>query len=72
MSLTFMVCHHLASLVMPIGDPWDGFFYPTLTVVMDSYNLTLLYCLNFIVFGFAKTLESACSFIGQHMRLCYV
>ena len=25
------------SLVMPIGDPRDGFFYPTLTLVMGSY-----------------------------------
>ena len=21
-------------------DPWDGFFYPTLTLMIDSYNLT--------------------------------
>ena len=27
----------LASLVMPIGDPPDRFFYPTLTLMMDSY-----------------------------------
>ena len=33
------VCHHLASLVMPIGDPQDGFFSPTLTLIMDSYNM---------------------------------
>ena len=32
------IWHHSASLVMPIGDPWDGFFYPTLTRMMDSYN----------------------------------
>ena len=31
--------HHLSSLVMPIGDPWDGFFYPTLTPMIDSYIL---------------------------------
>ena len=24
---------------MPIGDPWDGFFYPTLTLMIDSYYL---------------------------------
>ena len=28
-----------ASLVMPIGDPWDGFFYPTLILMMDTYSL---------------------------------
>ena len=27
----------LASLVMPNGDPRDGFFYPTLTLRIDSY-----------------------------------
>ena len=26
--------------VMPNGDPRDGFFYPTLTLMIDSYNLT--------------------------------
>ena len=26
-----------ASLVMPNGDPRDGFFYPTLTPMVDSY-----------------------------------
>ena len=25
--------------VMPIGDPRDGFSYPTLTLMMDSYNV---------------------------------
>ena len=28
--------HHSASLVMPIGDPRDGFFYPTLRLMIDS------------------------------------
>ena len=37
LSLTITVCHHSASLVMPIGDPRDGFFYPTLTLMIDSY-----------------------------------
>ena len=40
-----MVCP--ASLVMQIGDPRDGFFYPILTLMMDSYNLdplVLLLC----------------------------
>ena len=34
---TITVWHHLASLMMPIGDPWDWFFYPILTLTMDSY-----------------------------------
>ena len=25
-------------LVMPIGDLRDGFFYPTLTLIIDSYK----------------------------------
>ena len=27
-----------ASLVIPNGDPRDGLFYPTLTLMIDSYN----------------------------------
>ena len=42
LSHVITVCHQLASLVMPIGDPRDGFFYPTLTLMMDSYILKLL------------------------------
>ena len=30
------VYHHSATLVIPIGDPRDGFFYPTLTLMMDT------------------------------------
>ena len=37
-TLAITVCHHTASLVMPIGDPRDGFFYPTLTT---PYNRLL-------------------------------
>ena len=36
LSIRITVCHHLASLVMPNGDPRDGLFYPTLTRIMDS------------------------------------
>ena len=36
------VCHHSASLVMSIGDPQNRFFYPYLTLMMDSYNLKSL------------------------------
>ena len=38
-SLAITDCHHSASLVMPISDPRDGIFYPTLTLMMNSYNL---------------------------------
>ena len=40
-SLGMTVCHHSASLVLRNGDPLDGFFYPTLTLMIDSYNLLL-------------------------------
>ena len=33
------VCHHSPSLVMPNSDPRNEFFNPTLTLMMDSYNL---------------------------------
>ena len=36
-SLKITVCHHSASLVMSNGDPRDGFFYPTLTLMIYSY-----------------------------------
>ena len=36
-SLGITVCHHSASFKMPNGDPVDGFFYPTLTLMIDSY-----------------------------------
>ena len=37
LSLGITICHHLASLVKN-GDPQDGFYYPTLTLMMDSYS----------------------------------
>ena len=33
------VCHHSASLVMPICDPQDGFLYPILSLMIDNYIL---------------------------------
>ena len=35
--------HHWASLMMPNGDPQDGFFYPTITLKIESF---ILYTLN--------------------------
>ena len=43
MSLGITVCHHSASLVLPNGDPRDGFFYPTLTLMIDSKSIRLLF-----------------------------
>ena len=36
-SLAINDCHHSKSLMMTIGDPPDGFFFPTPTLMMDSY-----------------------------------
>ena len=35
------VCYNLVSLVIPYRDPLEGFFFPTLPVLIDSYILTL-------------------------------
>ena len=37
-------CHHSTSLVMPMGDPQDGFFYPTLKLMMDAYIIAPIVC----------------------------
>ena len=42
-------CHDSASLVMQIGVPGDIFFYPTLTLMIYSYNP--LYPLHMLVMG---------------------
>ena len=42
LSLGITVCHHSASLVMQNGDPRDGFFYPTLTFIIDSHKLACI------------------------------
>ena len=33
------ICHHLANLMMPSGDPRDGFLYPILKLMVYSYML---------------------------------
>ena len=38
-SLVITIWHHSPSLVMSIGNPRDGYFYHTLTLLMDSYIL---------------------------------
>ena len=35
--LVITICHYSASLVMPNGDPRYRFFYPFLTLMIDSY-----------------------------------
>ena len=40
--LQITVCHHSANLVMPNGDPRNRFFYPTLTLTIDSYILSFI------------------------------
>ena len=43
MSLGITVSHHLASQVMPNSDPRDRYFYPTITLIIDSYSLGKLH-----------------------------
>ena len=43
-SFGITVCPHSRSLMMPNGNPRDGFFYPTLTLMIDSYNLLMILC----------------------------
>ena len=38
-SLRITICHYSASLVMPNGNPRDGYFYPTLSLMIHSYSL---------------------------------
>ena len=45
------LCHHSASLVMPNGDPRDGFFYSTLTLMIVLYSNVDLFVTVPIVFG---------------------
>ena len=42
-SLGIAVYHHWESLVMPNGDPQDGFYYPTHTL-MQSFNILASLC----------------------------
>ena len=41
LSLGITVRHHSASLVMPISDPHERFFYPHHTLMKDTYNVIL-------------------------------
>ena len=41
-SLRITVCHHSANFVMPKGESQDRFFYPTLTLMMDSDKIFVL------------------------------
>ena len=40
LSITESVCHLSASRVMPNGESRDGYFYPTFSLVIDSFNLS--------------------------------
>ena len=41
-SFVFIICHHSASLMVPNGDLRNRRFYPTPTLIMDSYGLISL------------------------------
>ena len=39
---------------MPIGDPRDDFFYPTLTLMIDSYIIVKQFLEAFVMFSHIK------------------
>ena len=55
------LCHHSASLVMPNGDPSDKFFYPTLRLIINSYNLSY----------FTSDLDCACGKLHLNKGLVF-
>ena len=57
-SLGITVCHHLASLVMTNSDPLDGFFYPTLTRIVDSFSCSPLNTSFYVKKGYQKFLNT--------------
>ena len=50
LSLRINICHHSPSLMMRFGGPQDCFFYPTLTLMMDSNKLSWLSSVTFVRF----------------------
>ena len=43
LNLTINVCHHSSRLMMPNSGHRDRFFYHTLTLMIDSYNMYIIY-----------------------------
>ena len=37
-----IVCHNKARPMMPNGNPWDAFLYPTFKLMIDSYKVAIL------------------------------
>ena len=50
-SLGITVRHRSASLVMPVSDPRDRFFYPHHTPMKDAYMYILTYETEFVLFS---------------------
>ena len=48
--------HHEACRVMTNGDPRDGFFYPTITRIMDSFSCSPLFF--YLKISFQKSLNT--------------
>ena len=57
-SLKLTICHHSASILMPIGDSLNRLFYPTLTPIIDSYVVT--YESMHMHLGIVKYLRTDC------------
>ena len=55
-------------LLMLIGDPQDGFFYPTLILMIDSYNLKWIKATEIPIWCAAKVLSVVVA-ISDHTYL---
>ena len=78
-SLGITVCHHSANLMMPNGDPRDGLFYPTLTLLIDSYSLLNLrnkfdiypvLCYKFVHFARTFVAPKSSVMVQLYLRWC--
>ena len=60
--------------MMPIGDPRDGFFYPTLTLTVESYILvfgtSVLLIVDKFVSRVARIITSAPLLIAVGLLVC--
>ena len=44
------ICHHSASPMMTNFDPRGGFFYPSLTLMIDSYSIPIFIIVYYLLF----------------------
>ena len=66
------ICHNSANLVMPNCDPWDRFFYPTLTLMMDCFiiHLSKCFCRSILISIYTICYTIANSTYPTHLANC--